>query len=125
MDIKKIEKKEVGPTITMPFRLYVKAYMKAIRANPKAKTLTITLTLPCSNRVNAFRSDPSRPSRYDLLNSKEWAWTASNAPGIETISIPLTAAGRAAKRKEHNAPKRESAEWHRRKYEAHQARMGK
>jgi hypothetical protein len=85
--------------------MYMKAWAKAIRKNPKAKTMTVTFTLPCSNRVNAFRSDPGRPTRYDLWKSKKWAWTVSggHTGGIETISIPLTSAGRAAVRRQHNA----------------------
>lgn len=84
-------------SITMPFGTYVKAYYKAIRKNPKAKTLTVTL--PLSNRVNAFRSNPHRVTAYERYRWPTMAWTA----GGGTISIPLSRAGRAAKRREHNA----------------------
>jgi hypothetical protein len=118
--ITKIEKKEDHPTITIPFRLYVKAYAKAIRANPKAKMMTITITVPCSNRVNAFRSEPHNVTTYERRRYGADAWMS----GWGTISIPLTAAGRAAKRREHNAPKRESAEWGKRQVQSVRARLG-
>ena len=130
MDITNIEKKEDHTTVTMPFHLYVKAYSKAIRKNPKAKTMTVSITLPLSNRVNAFRSDPHRVRDTDkrYYGPKAWMLRGGRGYGVETISIPLTAAGRAAKRKEHNAPKREAAEENKRRQQAwavRQASTGK
>jgi hypothetical protein len=102
--ITKIETKKTHPTITIPFSLYVRAYNKAVRQNPRAKTMTISVDVPCSKRVNAFRSDARRPYGWDRRLYGERAWMSHER--CETISIPLTSAGRAAVRREHNAPKR-------------------